>query len=200
MKKIGIIFSFLPLFIVAQEVEHYRRFSLGLNANHSIAMGDNVLHKGYKDGLGFGISAQYNLIKNIYFELNYKEQTLNLTKSPYVGNFNYVNYRDTSGSIGYKHFFKSTKFYSEYRLGIGAMEISHKGTNEQYTITGNSFILASKLVYKKIKGIELYTDLEFSYIKHNSLVTGTYKDFYTNTYRFVPTFGIRIPFGKLINN
>jgi hypothetical protein len=199
MKKTLFILGLLFIFNAKAQETALRRFSLSFAPNLPISLGDNFLHKGYSNAIGFDSEIQLNVRRNLLIGMNFQQHYFSSINSEIIGDFSSAYSNSFHGFAGYRNFLKNNKMYFESRLGFGSVRIKNYSALSNYDITGNDYFIGTKFNYSLNDVFTAFIGLEYNHTKYDVILEGPYQNFYSVSDQLVPTLGIKLSFGRLFN-
>lgn len=207
MKTKFLLLTMLTSAFVLAQNQKFKLISFSANLNYPVAFGNNFLSKGYSSDSGYDLTWQINPTRNLFFGLTVGHINKKISNPDLIGDFEngatiaYHNYY-----IGYRHNLKFKKLYLEHYIGFGTCEITNKSFLSEYIITnGKSFIIGSRINYEFVPEFSLFAGVDFNYTTYPVILSGPYKDFYSKSYQFSPSLGLKFSFwnvgkNKTLNN
>jgi hypothetical protein len=194
MKKLIIVLLLFFNATYAQKMP-VNKFSISVDGNYPIAFGNNFLTKAYKNEPGFDIEVQYSF-KKFFFGTGFQKSYVKICDTQWIGDFDKSDGFYIYSFGGYRQKLKPQKLYLEHKIGIGYKEIINQSDIGNYSISGYSLLLGSKINYCLNSQFNIFSGLDFNYSYYDVILTGPFKDFYSNSYQITPTIGVKYLFGK----
>lgn len=203
MRKIATILIFTLMFCTAYSQKDsiaMKTYSITFGGNYGIGIGDNFLSKGYKNNPGINLEFQFHIKRWLFLGFDLQQNFLEVKDQKIIGQFSNSDCLTTVFFAGYRQNYTTNNFFSEYRIGIGSKKITNHSILGTNFVSGINYQIATKLFYNFNTNLNFFTGFEFNYSTYDVDLKGPYKDFYSNSYQFTPTIGLRLNFGKLVKN
>ena len=195
MKNIFLNLLLLLLTVVNAQNKKLKLISLTANLNYPIAFGNNFLNKGYSADSGYDLAWQINPTKHLFFGLMARKTNEKVINYNLIGDFDSATSSSHYFYIGYRHNIIHQKIYLEHFIGYGNKDITNKSFLSEYNIKGdNSYLIGSRFNYEVLPEFSLFGGVDFNYSTYTINLNGPYKDFYSKSYQFTPTLGIKMSF------
>lgn len=199
MRTITIILLFFFGQLLWAQNELVRKYAISIDVNRPIAFGNSFLSKAYDDQIGFGLNLQRNF-KYFFVEFNYQKSSVAISKPELIGNFQSSDGECFDFIVGYRQFLSNNSCFLEYKIGMGTRKIHNYSTVGNYNNSATNFLMGTRFNKKTGKNFIIFGNLDFNYSNFVTNDLGPYDSFYGNAYQFIPSVGLKLSFGRLLND
>lgn len=199
MRTITIVLLFFFGQLLCAQNESVRKYAISVDMNRPIAFGNNFFNKAYDDQIGFGINLQRNF-KYFFVEFNYQNSSVSISKPELIGNFQSSDGECFDFIAGFRQFLSNTSYFMEYKIGMGTRKIYNYSTIGNYNNSATNFLIGTRVNKKIGKHFIVFGNIDLNYSSFVTNNLGPYDSFYGNAYQFIPSVGLKLPFGRFLND